>query len=672
MITELGFGALTIAFLLAGYGIFAAAWAVSREQPVWLQSAKNALIVMFPVLTLSVFSLLVLLINGHYEVAYVYQVSSENTPLLLRLTALWGGQAGSLLFWTWMLSIFSFVVMMRDWNNDGFRLPWVIILLLFIQVFFIGLCLFLENPFVRFWQLPGGMQVSAMFKPGMAVLLSPSDGRGLNPLLRHPGMVLHPPALYLGFTTFVIPYVFAMASLITGQRDERWLGMSRPWVMLAWLFLSAGLLLGSRWAYDVLGWGGYWAWDPVENAALMPWLLATALLHAIMAQEKRGLFKRWNMILVLLTFSMVLYGTFLTRSGVLSSVHAFSESGVGPIFFLFLSMMLFASLALLFYRWTDLAAEGSIHSFFSRESFFLFSNVLFFALFLVVFLGVNFPLLSELITGQKITVGPPWYEQTTGPIFALLLLLMALSPLTSWGYSTAHTLWKAVRLPLGISLLAALAGYTLLGVQRLSALLGFWLALFSVLVIFKDILHGLRLGLRDAPGSWLAQLGQRLRWNGRRYSAYLIHIGIALMVVGILGLEVYQSETQTTLTTGRAINMGSYQVELETISEFDTQDRRNIVRAAVRIWRDERMLKEVYPRRDFYYDSQQVITIPGIYSSVWEDLYVVLVDWEPINTKQATFRIFENRYVNWLWAGGIVLGLGGIANLASRKRRFRG
>ncbi len=665
MIAEIGFGTLLIAFILSGYAI-TASWIGNKQQKaVWMNSARVAAILMFPVISLSAILLLILLTSGHYEVQYVYRVSSVATPFYLKLAALWGGQSGSLLFWTWILSFFSFTVMLLKWDHDRDFLPWIIILLSIILSFFVGLLVIFENPFVRFWQMPGGAQIISMFKPSAGVLLSPSDGLGLNPLLRHPGMIFHPPALYLGFTAFVIPYVFGIASLILGRRDDQWIKISRPWTLLAWLFLSCGLLLGSRWAYEVLGWGGYWSWDPVENAAFMPWLLGTAFLHGIMVQEKLKLFKHWNMILVLLTFSMVIYGTFLTRSGVLSSVHAFAESSIGPAFFIFITLMFIGSMTLVFHRWGLLSSEGNLYSIFSRESQLLFNTVILFGLFFVVFLGVNFPLLSELFTGQKMTVGSAWYEQTTGPLFAVLLFLMAIAPLSSWGYSTWETMLKAVRIPLLLSLIVA--GYVYyIGFRTWPAVLGYWLVTLCFLILLFDLINAFFSRRKHHQESLVRTFVHLLKRNRRRYGSILIHISVALMCIGILGIELNQSETQARLTIGESVTLGPYSVQLESISEFDLDDGRNVTRAEMRVYENHKFISTLYPRRDYFYTSQQAVTIPGINSSLQDDLYVVLVDWEPINSNQATFKVYRNLFINWLWIGGIGLLVGGIISMGTR------
>ena len=332
MLANLGYGSVAITALVSIYGIFAAIYGMRLNKPAWVDSARNAMLLTFPLLTLSSITLIVLLVNGNYELDYVASVTSNSMPMYLRITSFWGGQAGSLLFWSWLLSAFTSAVTMRKWDLDREFLPWVIVVGLITLVFFLGLVLVFENPFQRLWVSATGTVSKAMFQPGGTMLYTPADGNGLNPLLRHPGMIIHPPMLYLGFVSFTIPFAFGVAALITGRNDDRWIRLTRRWSLWAWLFLSLGLILGGRWAYDVLGWGGYWGWDPVEIASFMPWLTGTAFLHSVMIQEKRGMLKHWNMILIILTYALVIFGTFLTRSGVLSSVHAFAQSGIGPSF----------------------------------------------------------------------------------------------------------------------------------------------------------------------------------------------------------------------------------------------------------------------------------------------------------------------------------------------------
>jgi len=657
MVANLGYGALVITFLASLYGVGAAIYGVRKNAPAWVDSARNAMLLTWPLLTVSALSIIYLLVFGHYEVEYVAAVTSKSMPLYLRVTALWGGQAGSLVFWTWLMSAFASAVTLRKWDRDREFLPWVIVVALVTLAFFLIMIIFFENPFERLWSVPLGNPVKAMFQPAGAQLLVQSDGRGLNPLLRHPGMIIHPPMLYLGFVSFVIPYAFAMAALITGRTDDRWIRLTRRWTLVAWLFLSLGLLLGGRWAYDVLGWGGYWGWDPVEIAAFMPWLTGTAFLHSVMIQEKRGMLKHWNMVLVILTYDLVIFGTFLTRSGVLSSVHAFAQSAIGPLFFTFIGLTFITSVALLLHRWNELKSEAHMTSLLSREALFLLNNLLFLGILVVCFWGVIFPLISELVSGQKVTVGPPFYERATGPLFAGLLLLMGRAPLAAWRHSTAKTLGRAIWKPF-LASLAVVAAVLVGGVRQPAALLGFWLAAFVACVTLYEFWRGALARHRKSGEGLPVALWRLAGRNRRRYGGYIIHLGVVLMAIGIIGIEIFQTETQGTIAQGQELTLGNYTVRYDSLANFDYKDGRNIARAVVSVFQDGNYLGELHPRRDYYYESQQPMTIPGVRSTWEDDLYVLLVDWQPVSADGATFKVYHNPLVNWLWLGGIVFIFG--------------
>ena len=657
MVAEIGYGTLILTLWIALYGILAAVYGVRRQHPAWVESARSAMLLTFPLLTLTALSLIYLLVNHHYEVEYVASVTSNSMPLYLRVTALWGGQGGSLVFWSWLMSAFASAVTLRKWERDREFLPWVIVVSLVTLAFFLSLSVFLENPFNRLWQTVSGEVRVAMLQPAGTLPIVPRDGNGLNPLLRHPGMIVHPPMLYLGFVSFVIPYAFAIAALITGRTDDRWIRLTRRWTLVAWLFLSLGLLLGGRWAYDVLGWGGYWGWDPVEIAAFMPWLSGTAFLHSVMIQEKRGMLKHWNMVLIILTYALVIFGTFLTRSGVLSSVHAFAQSAIGPAFFAYIGLTFIISLTLLLRRWAELKSQVAMTSLLSREALFLLNNLLFMGILVVCFWGVIFPLFSEILTGQKVTVGPPFYERATAPLFAALLLLMGVAPLAAWRHSTAKTLGRAIWKPLLASLALVLA-LVLGGIRQPAALLGFWLAGLVALVTLYEFWRG-ALARHQRSGEGLPLALWRLAGrNRRRYGGYIIHLGVVLMSLGIIGIELFQSETQGTIPQGGQLTLGKYVMTFDSLANFDTADGRNVARAVVSVYEDGRYVGELHPRRDYYYESQQPMTIPGVRSTWEDDFYVLLVDWQPISTQGATFKVYHNPLVNWLWLGGVVFILG--------------
>jgi cytochrome c-type biogenesis protein CcmF len=656
MLANLGFGAVFITAIACLYGIFAAIYGEFKKKPDWVDSARNAMLLTFPLLTLASVSLIILLVNGSYDVSYVQSVSSRSMPVYLKITALWGGQAGSLLFWSWLMSAFTTAVTLRKWDRDREFLPWVIAVSLITLFFFLFLVLAFENPFRRFWQTSAGIVV-AMFQPGGSLPFRPLDGSGLNPLLRHPGMIIHPPLLYLGFVGFVIPFAFAIAALITGRTDDRWIRLTRRWTLWAWLFLSLGLVLGGRWAYDVLGWGGYWGWDPVEIAAFMPWLTGTAFLHSVMIQEKRGMLKQWNMILIILTYSLVIFGTFLTRSGVLSSVHAFAQSAIGPSFFIFIGVTFITSLVLLFWRWNTLKSDTQMTSLLSREALFLLNNLLFIGILVVCFWGVIFPLISELFTGQKVTVGPPFYESAAGPLFAGLLLLMGIAPLSAWRHSTAKTLGRAMWKPTLASALLVVVLF-LAGIRQWAALLGLWLAAFVAFVTLYEFWRGAWARHRKSGENLAVALIRLSGRNRRRYGGYIIHLGVVLMAIGIIGIEVFQAETQGTIPRGGSLSLRGYTITYDRLDIFDTDDNRNVARATLGVYKDGKFVSELHPRRDFFYDSQQPMTIPGVRSTIEDDFYVLLVDWLPVSTQGATFKIYHNPLVNWLWVGSVIFILG--------------
>jgi len=658
MIADFGYGALLIALLISIYGICAAIYGVQKNRADWVESARLSMLLTFPLITLSVLSLIYLLVTGNYQLEYVSSVTSNSMPIYLRITALWGGQSGSLLFWSWLLAAFATAVTLRKWERDREFLPWVIVVSLVTLVFFLIMIVFYENPFARIWHMPGGDFVVAMLKPAGGVLAAMRDGRGLNPLLRHPGMVIHPPMLYLGFVSFVIPFAFAIAALVTGRTDDRWIRITRRWTLIAWLFLSLGLILGGRWAYDVLGWGGYWGWDPVEIAAFMPWLTGTAFLHSVMIQEKRGMLKRWNMVLIILTYSLVIFGTFLTRSGVLSSVHAFAQSAIGPLFFGFIGLTFIISLFLLQKRWADLKSETQMTSMLSREALFLLNNLLFMGILVVCFWGVIFPIISELVTGQKITVGPPFYERATAPLFAGLVLLMGIAPLAAWRHSTAKTLGRAMWKPFIASLLLGLGLPLLMGVNNWAALLGFWLCAFVVTVTLYEFWRGAQARHHRSGENLLLALWRLAGRNRRRYGGYIIHLGVVLMAIGIIGTELFQTETQGTIPQGGQITLGDYSLRYDSLAIFDTPDGRNVARAVVSVEKNGRYIGELHPRRDFFFEAQQPMTIPGVRSTWEDDLYVILVDWLPVSSQGATFKVYHNPLINWLWLGGLVFLLG--------------
>lgn len=656
MVANIGYFVLVLAFLISIYGAVTAAFGATQRRPEWVESARRAMLLTFPLISISSLALIISMVRGDFQIEYVAAVTNNSMPTYLKITAWWGGQAGSLLFWSWLMSAFATAASARKWDRDRELLPWVIVVTMITLAFFLSLVVFFENPFKRLWVSAAGEVVSALFQPAGGRPLPISDGQGLNPLLRHPGMIIHPPMLYLGFVSFVIPYAFAMAALLARRKDDRWIRLTRRWTLVAWLFLSLGLILGGRWAYDVLGWGGYWAWDPVETAALLPWLAGTPFLHSVMVQEKKGMFKQWNVFLIVLTYLLVIVGTFLTRSGLVNSVHSFAESAIGPAFFAFLGFMFLSSIWLLIDRWDLLKSDNKLDSMASRESFFLFNNLLFIIILVISFVGMLFPTFSEIFTGQRVTVAQEWFERNTAPFWLLLLILMGVAPLTAYGSAS----WKRLGTNLWKPALASLAIPVLLylnGIDLIAAILGYWMAGFAALVTLYEFWRGAWARYKRHGENLLLALWKLAGRNRRRYGGYIIHLGVVMMALGIIGIELYQTETQATLARGEQLTLGRYVMTYDALNNWDHDDGdRNILRAVVTVYQDGEEVATLYPHRDFYYSAGMSATIPGVRSTLQDDFYVLLVGSE--NPDVTTFKVYHNPLVNFVWLGGGVFILG--------------
>lgn len=637
MIADLGYAAVLIALAAVVYAAIASVYGARKNDWRWVESARNAMSATFPLILLACGLIIYLLLTNDFSVLYVTRVTSTEMPAYLKVTALWGGQAGSLLFWNLLLAAFTTAAMLRKWSDQRALMPYVILVGSVTQIFFLGLVAFVENPFA-------------------ASTVIPPEGQGLNPLLRHPGMIIHPPMLYLGFTGFTVPYTFAMAALITGKLDDSWIRTTRRWTLVAWLFLSLGLILGGRWAYDVLGWGGYWAWDPVENASFIPWLAGTAFLHSVMIQEKRNMFKVWSMILVVLTYLLVIYGTFIVRSGVISSVHSFAQSAVGPLFFGFLGIMTVFSVYWLMRRREMLSSPNELQSFLSRESAFLLNNFVFMGILFATFWGTNYPIISELFTGEKITVGPPFYNKVTGPLFAVLLLLMGVAPLTMWYRSSARRIGMAVRWP-ALAAFIIVAGLFALGIRSWAPLLGLWIVTFSFILTVLEFWKGIRARMKRGESPWAA-FSNLMGRDRRRYGGYWIHLGVLVMAFGIIGSYFYQQETQIRLQRGESATLGSYTMTFNGVRQFPGPDDLLIKEADLDVFNNGRQVAQLNPRTEFYTRTGQPMTIPGVRSTVSDDFYVIMVNWENVTTDAATFRLYVNPLINWVWAGGFIFIIG--------------
>ena len=660
MLTDIGLIALVIAFLLSLYATLASLYGGWRGQQAWVESARNAALLVFPLLTIPVMVIVYALYTLDFSLAYVYDVSSRAMSPFLRVTALWGGQQGSVLFWAWLMAGFVGLVLLKKWERDRELMPWVTFVAMLTTAFFVGIVVFITNPFVRLWHFEGARELTqALFQPINAMPYFPKDGNGLNPLLRHFGMIGHPPTTYLGFTGFVVPFAYAIAALITGQsRRDEWIIATRRWTLFAWIFLSIGLILGGRWAYDVLGWGGFWGWDPIENAMLMPWLTGTAFLHSVMMTEKRGMMKRWNMVLIILTYSLSLFGTFITRTGVISSVHAFSKTALGPAFFAFIGFTFLGSVTILYLRWETLKSEHSLESFISREAAFVLQNMLFLAVTFAVFWGTVFPLISELVTGTKITVGPPYFQRVTGPLFFVLVLLMGVAPLLAWRKQAAKALGKAIWIPFAASIaITAIWGF----IHRMhpASIFGLWLVTLTLSAIVAEFWKGVQARHATRGENPFTALFHLIGRNHRRYGGYIIHLGVVMIALGIIGDAYFKQETQGTVSQGEVVSIGDYQLEFKELLGYPGSDGRDIVEAVMALSQNGKPIREINPRRDYFVVQEQPVSVPGVYSTPGVDVYVLLIGWDTTGTS-ATFKVYINPLINWVWIGGIVMILGTI------------
>jgi len=549
-----------------------------------------------------------------------------------------------------MLTLFSAVATIRARKRYPELAPFVGATLLGIQSYFLLVLAFLTNPFER-------LAVPAL------------TGRGLNPLLMDPGMRIHPPLLLIGYMSFSIPFAFAVAALVSGRLDREWLRAIRRWMLLGWGIQGAGLLLGAWWAYHVLGWGGYWGWDPVENAALMPWLTATAFLHSAMVQERRGMLKVWNLSLVIATFALAIFGTFVVRSGVLSSVHAFATSAIGPYFFVFLGLVVLLCIGLVFYRLPRLKTEGSFDSMLSRESSFLVNNLLIVGITAATFWGSIFPLVSEVMRGTKVTVGPPYYNQVTGPLLLALLVLMGIGPLLAWRKSELGTFLRNAR---GSIILGTLTGLVLfaVGVRRPLAVLSFSATAFVLGTIWLEYYRGVQVRARNTGENYPVALVGLVSRGRRRYGGYLVHLALLLMAVGVTSSHFYQQESARTLRKGESLSVAGYTLTNNGLFSYETAEYVGTY-ADTRILRDGREIGRVYPEKRTYQNwESQPVTGVGISTTVprLDDVYVLLTD---INEQGVpTLRVFVNPLVSCIWLGGALMLIGTVlAGWPAAKRR---
>jgi cytochrome c-type biogenesis protein CcmF len=619
-----------------------------------VRSAERAAFASAGCISLAFFSLLYLLLTNDFSTAQVANSSNRDLPFIYKVSAIWGAHDGSMLLWVFFTALFCVLVIYQNRSRYRDMMPYVLAFLMLDLGFFLALNLFLSNPF---------RQLVQVFPGGVVQTFIPPDGRGLNPLLHHWAMVIHPPILYLGFIGFVVPFAFAMAALATKQLGDAWIRTTRRWTILTWLFLSVGLLLGGKWAYVVLGWGGYWGWDPVENSSLMPWLVSTAFLHSIIVQERRGMLKVWNMLLVMIAYLLGIFGTYITRSGIVNSVHAFADSNLGKFFIYYIGIILCVSLFLIADRLPYLKNKRRLDSILSRESAFLFNNLLFIVSCFAVFWGTMFPILSQRIQGTKITVGPPFFDKINIPIGLLLLLLTGIGPLFAWQKTSLASLKKAFFWPVLLSIVTGI-GLLAAGTRNFYAFVCFLLCAFVLATIIEEFYKGVRIRVRSKNEMVPVALLNLILNNRRRYGGYIVHLAVVIIFVGLSG-NAFNREATQQLATGQEMRIGDYTLKIAGFSGGQTPNYQ-FDQAFVEAYKNGRRIATLKPEKRLYTgNEQQATTTVALYSTVKEDLYVIFTG----ISEDAKYEIkaHVNPLVFWIWFGSVILFVGGIITLSPDK-----
>jgi len=645
---ELGSYGLVLGLVLAGYGTVAAAVGGRTERPALVESARRAAYALFVTIVVVNGAMMAALLRNDFTLRYVAGNSSRETPAFFRVLALWAADDGSLLLWNLILAGYIAAVALRFRRDRPGTFPYALSVLFAVQVFYLIL-------------------VNGPARPFATLAHPPADGVGPAPLLQnHPLMAVHPPFLYLGFIGFTVPFAFGIAALLAGHGTDEWVSIIRRWTLGVWCFLTVGLLLGALWSYSVLGWGGYWAWDPVENVALLPWLLSTAFLHSVMLQERRGLARLWNVALVIGAFSLTTFGTFLTRGSVLSSVHAFAQTPVGPAYLTFLAVIMLVGFGLVMWRLPTLRTPARLDSALSREAAFVGNNTLLLAATAIILLGTVFPLVVEATSGEQITVGGPYFKSALTPVFLLLLLLAGTAPLLPWRVTNRARALRRLRVPVIAAALVMVAA-AVAGVDGATAVAGFGLATLVLVANGQEVVTGLVVGRRGGRGGILRTLVR----GRRRYAGLVVHVGLALAAAGITASSALSQQTEVTLKTGQSTVFGGYILRYEGL-RTDEQAHRVVLTAPLKV-------NEVGgggagtldPRMNLYPAASEPIGSPSIHRGVVWDLYASVISMQD-NGDSATFRLYRNPGVNWLWLGGFVMSLGGVAAVwPARRRRDR-
>lgn len=652
--SSLGHFCLTLAWLLSLFGFIGGALAAKRGDRKLFLAVRGATISGAAASGLAIAALGAAFLTNDYSIQYVWQYSNASMENIYKFSAIWGGMDGSMLLWAFILSVSSAVVAFSSLDLPRKLMPWVLSVINSSLLFFLSVCLFFTNPF---------RLIRANFIP--------PDGNGLNPLLQNPYMAIHPPMLYLGFTTFSIPFAFCAGALLAGDLGNQWIRLTRRWTLIAWGFLTVGIVLGGKWAYEVLGWGGFWAWDPVENASFFPWLTGTAFLHSVMVQERKNMLKMWNIWLIILTYALTVFGTFLTRSGVVQSVHAFAETDIGWIFLIYLGLLLGSGAALTWMRRKELASERKIESFLSREAAFLINNLIFLSICFATIWGVMFPVLSEALTGVKQTVGVPFFNAVNVPLFLFLIFLMGVGPLIAWRKASLSSIAKTFAGPFLFSLfLAVLLVWA--GITEFYPILSYCLCFFVLLTIFGEFHRGIkvqRAAAQDSATSVVGSAGRLIRRHRSRYLGYIVHLGVVVMTIAITASMAHKVEKEFALKLGEKFQIGRFTLTLKSVDDIQTsnyQGVRSVVEAAQTA--DGKVLGQLTPEIRIFNKNGENAAQVSVRKSIREDLYLVLAGVEE-NGSKASFKVFINPLQIWLWIGAVITALATLALVFEPKAR---
>ena len=641
---ELGSITLLIALALAAYSAVGSIIGKLRNVPPLIESARHASYLVVLVIAVSVASLVGAFLSNDFELQYVAQHSNLAMARIYTWVGFYSGNEGSLLYIAFALSVMSALAVQFAPGRVRDSLPYTNAILMIVLTFFLAVMAFMANPFEK-------------------LTLIPPDGQGINPLLTHAGMFIHPPVMMAGLVGVTVPFAFSLGALLDGKKGDEWVDPGRIWGIIAWALLGLGLLLGAWWAYTILGWGGYWAWDPVENAGFMPFVALTAFIHSIMVQKRRGMFRMWNIVLINIALALALYGMFMNRGGPVPSIHSFGASNLGWLFLIFTGVGIVVPFTVFFLRYGSLKSAQTLESSLSREAAFLINNLLLLGIAFVTLWGVVFPLISELFKGTTVTVGQPFYNQVNGPLFLALIFFMGVGPLLPWRRATVKTLLKTISVPVLVSVAvsALLVG---LGVRKPFALVAFGLCSLVATGIVLEWTRG-TLSRHRQGDNYAMAFARLISANRPRYGGYIVHLAFIFLALGVVGSSFYGIQKDVILAPGERVTVGDYQLEYLDTRVVGKADRTESV-ATLNVYKGGNFLQTLSARRDFYPSFQMSSTQAGIRSTPVEDFYVIPS--ENLEDGSAGFRVFVNPLVWWMWIAGPVFILGTLIALWPRRR----